>query len=100
MMRPVIFAALFALPWIGFSAGIALAQAASDKPLTKAQIQALANNPNARAALAVCKDDRARLCGSVMPGGGRILRCFSEKAGSLSQPCRDAIIAVRNSAAN
>lgn len=98
-MRLVILAALFAFPWAGFSAGVALAQAASDKTLTQAQIQALAGNPKVRAALAVCKDDRTRLCGSVMPGGGRILRCFSEKAESLSQPCRDAIIAVRDSTA-
>lgn len=97
-MRSVIFAALFAFPWMGFSAGVALAQAASDQPLTKAQIEAIAGNPKARAALAVCKGDRARLCGSVMPGGGRILRCFADNAQSLSQPCRDAIIAVRASA--
>lgn len=97
-MRPMIFAALFAFPWIGFSAGVALAQTAPSSQPTKAQIEALAHNPNARAAMASCKSDRTRLCGSVTPGGGRILRCFSEKAESLSQPCRDAIISVSNSA--
>ena len=97
-MRPMIFAALFAFPWISFSAGVALAQTAPNAPPTKAQIQALAHNPNARAAMTACKSDRTRLCGSVTPGGGRILQCFSEKAESLSQPCRDAIISVSNSA--
>jgi hypothetical protein len=44
--------------------------------------------------VAICHEDARRLCGSVPPGGGRILECLGENAGLLSQACYTAIARV------
>ena len=44
---------------------------------------------------AACKDDAARLCKDVKPGGGRIAACLKEHEADLSQGCKDAIAAKK-----
>lgn len=45
-----------------------------------------------RAALRnACRDDVAKLCPGVKPGGGRVAACFKEKREDLSQDCRAAL---------
>lgn len=43
------------------------------------------------AARQACEPDYRRLCNGVMPGGGRVLKCLSDNAPLLSEPCRKVI---------
>jgi hypothetical protein len=45
----------------------------------------------AMALMQVCRSDFDRLCGSVMPGGGRILACLQGHANQLSSGCAQAM---------
>lgn len=38
-----------------------------------------------------CMVDYRVHCAGIVPGGGRMIGCFVEKAGALSQPCRAAL---------
>jgi len=38
-----------------------------------------------------CREDVRTLCGSVTPGGGRIIQCIASNAASLSPACRDVL---------
>jgi hypothetical protein len=38
-----------------------------------------------------CGGDARALCGSVQPGGGRIMQCLATQAASLSADCKDAL---------
>lgn len=38
-----------------------------------------------------CREDVRTLCGSVAPGGGRIIQCVASNAASLSPACRDVL---------
>ncbi|MFA6265542.1 MAG: hypothetical protein WC670_07500 [Pseudolabrys sp.] len=38
-----------------------------------------------------CGDDVRRLCPGVMPGGGRIQKCFAEKQDQVSPGCKSAM---------
>lgn len=40
-----------------------------------------------RGPIASCREDYARLCTGVRPGGGRIIACLNANAEKLSQPC-------------
>lgn len=73
--------------------------AQSSPPLTEADISALAGNPAIKAAAAACSDDRWRLCPTVMPGGGRIVRCLVANPDALSPGCRSAILKARDQVA-
>jgi hypothetical protein len=53
-------------------------------------------NPAVQEAVSTCNSDRSRLCSSVMPGGGRIVRCLVEKRESVSPPCQAAILKARD----
>ena len=45
----------------------------------------------AKAVLAACKPDIARLCGQVVPGQGRIMACIKQNLPALSELCRDGL---------
>ncbi len=38
-----------------------------------------------------CREDVRSLCGSVAPGGGRIIQCISSNAASLSPACKEVL---------
>lgn len=40
---------------------------------------------------AACTADAKAHCKGVMPGGGRIVACFAENAGALSEKCSAAL---------
>jgi hypothetical protein len=43
------------------------------------------------ALMLVCRSDYDRLCGDVMPGGGRILACLQNHADQLGSACAQAL---------
>lgn len=45
----------------------------------------------AKAVLAACKPDIARLCGQAVPGQGRIMACIKQYLPELSEPCKDGL---------
>jgi Cysteine rich repeat len=38
-----------------------------------------------------CGADVRSICGSVAPGGGRIVQCLATNAGSLSPACKEVL---------
>lgn len=40
---------------------------------------------------AACKDDVAKLCGGVAPGGGNVMRCLRDNKDKVSATCRDTL---------
>ncbi len=42
-----------------------------------------------------CRDDVAKFCNDLKPGGAGIATCLKEHASELSMPCRDAVEAAR-----
>src|SRR5581483_1084961 len=67
---------------------VPLASVASAQGPAMAELQ---SNPAVRAAVSACMGDHARLCSSVTPGGGRIIRCLAEHSAALSPGCRAAM---------
>jgi hypothetical protein len=53
-----------------------------------------------REAMMACAEDRARFCGNVLPGGGRIIACVRANADKLSQRCFQAMTAWALAQAN
>ena len=45
----------------------------------------------AKAVMAACKPDIARLYGQVVPGKGRIMACMKQNLPELSEPCKDGL---------
>ena len=50
----------------------------------------------AMALMQVCRGDYDRLCGSVVPGGGRILACLQNNGNQLSSGCAQAMPRARS----
>jgi hypothetical protein len=90
-MRSMILATVLAAPLAAATTNVVFAQSVPPPKLTQAEIQALAHSPAVQAAMAACSDDRWRLCGGVLPGGGRILRCLAANSAQVSPACRSAI---------
>lgn len=40
---------------------------------------------------AACKADYEKFCSSVMPGGGRIVKCLNEHLAELSPQCQQVV---------
>jgi hypothetical protein len=54
-------------------------------------IQKLQWVPEVRVAINACMADQQRLCGDVVPGNGRIVRCLAAQGGRLSYACASAM---------
>lgn len=54
-----------------------------------------ASNPAVKAAAAACQGDIQKHCASVIPGGGRIVRCLAANRADVSEGCRNAILAAK-----
>jgi cysteine rich repeat protein len=79
LSRPLLALALLAAP----AGGPATSRAETEiPPEMRAQVQALAK---------ICKSDVRRLCGSVQPGGGRIIACLRSRQSELGGDCRSAL---------
>lgn len=50
------------------------------------------------AVLAYCKDDVARLCADVQPGGGRILQCLKSHKEGMSVGCAQGLMKLKGKA--
>lgn len=44
---------------------------------------------------AACETDLKTYCAGIQPGGGRIAQCLRTNAASLSQPCKDQLLALQ-----
>ncbi|MBS2024531.1 MAG: cysteine rich repeat-containing protein [Deltaproteobacteria bacterium] len=62
--------------------------AAAETP--KGESRAIANN-----IATSCKEDRAKFCADVKPGGGRIQACYEAHKDQLSKACTEARAAAR-----
>ena len=58
-------------------------------------IAAAMNNAAVKAAVDACMADHGRLCSTVMPGGGRIVKCLAAKVDQLAPECRAAMVHAR-----
>jgi hypothetical protein len=56
-----------------------------------------ANDPAAarKALRQACASDVGKVCGGVIPGGGRLMRCMQAHADKVSPACRDAAASYR-----
>jgi hypothetical protein len=73
--RNTLLVAATAAAWL-LASGIALAQEA----------------PGPRGpALGQCKEDIAKLCPGIAPGGGRLIKCLHEHEAEVSAPCKAAL---------
>jgi hypothetical protein len=43
-----------------------------------------------------CREDYAKLCAGVAPGGGRIKKCMADNSANLSPKCKTALGAAGN----
>lgn len=66
--------------------GAAFSGAATAQTLSRAQAQAVR---------AACEADIRATCPGVQPGGGRILQCIKANPDKISQPCKEALAAVK-----
>ncbi len=60
--------------------------------LARAQVQVTPQMRNeAISLMQICRGDYDRLCGGVLPGGGRILACLQAHGSQLSLACAQAM---------
>jgi Cysteine rich repeat len=54
-----------------------------------------ASNPAVQVAAEICKPDIVKFCPTVVPGGGRIIRCLVANKQDVSPACVDAILKAK-----
>jgi len=84
--------AIYAAASLGFTAALGAVPGQAQS----VDVRAAMSDPAVKAAVSACKGDRDRLCSSVWPGGGRIVRCLAEKSAQLSPGCRTSMEAARD----
>lgn len=60
-------------------------------------VQAVMSNPAVKTAMASCQADRNAFCSTVVPGGGRIVRCLAQHQEKLSPQCVADMVTARDS---
>jgi predicted transcriptional regulator len=73
-----------------------LLAASRDAGAQTVDIQAAMRQPAVQAAMRACAADRDRLCASVIPGNGRIVRCLAAQPAQLSPTCKSAMEQARD----
>ena len=63
--------------------------------LASLSVPATALIANAAGGLTYCKEDIARLCPGVPPGGGRIIDCLKQHEMEMSVGCAKALKAIK-----
>jgi hypothetical protein len=70
---------------------LAMAAITNGATAQESRIEKLQRVPEMRAAIEACMADQQRLCGDVVPGNGRIVRCLAAQGGRLSVTCASAM---------
>jgi hypothetical protein len=71
--------------------------AASAQSVSGVNVQAALADPKVKAAMSACEGDRSKLCGTVIPGGGRIIKCLASQEDKVTPACKTAIYEARDS---
>jgi hypothetical protein len=53
------------------------------------------NNPAVKAAAQACANDITKFCPTVIPGGGRIVRCLISNRNSVSKVCLKSMVEAK-----
>ena len=61
----------------------------------KGEVRRAERKESREAVHAACKDDVAKLCGSVAPGGGNVMRCLRDHRDQVSAGCKSTLAEQR-----
>jgi hypothetical protein len=74
---------------------IALPSAANADAPPLSKLPPEASHPAVRAAWSACNADIIEFCSTVVPGGGRIVRCLADNREELSIGCLDGMLKAK-----
>jgi hypothetical protein len=90
-VRTYLGAGLVAVTLIAIATGFADAQDSKQDSKQDRRMERLQWVPEMRAAINACMADSDRLCGDVVPGNGRIVRCLASQGDRLTVACANAM---------